>query len=354
MVKIKVLIVDDSAVVRKILSTELAKDPEIEVVGVAQDPYVARRKIIALKPDVITLDIEMPRMDGITFLDKLKTYYPMPVVVLSALTPAGGALAMKALEMGAIEVMHKPGGDTMTTLPEVMVMLIYKIKAAAQVGVSGYKGLEFIRENIDLDIISDKTNVMDGSKIIAIGASTGGTEALRYIMSRLPENFPPMLITQHMPEYFTKAFAEHLSQISRVKVREASDGDEVTSGLALVAKGNYHMLLRKRGDRYFVEIKDGPLVCRQKPSVDILFDSVAKNAESNSIGVILTGMGSDGAVGLLHMKEAGAYTIAQDEATSVVFGMPGQAIKLNAAHRILPLNQIPQTLINMVSVKQPE
>jgi two-component system, chemotaxis family, protein-glutamate methylesterase/glutaminase len=347
--KIKVLIVDDSAVIRRILTEELAKDPDLEVVGTAEDPYAARRQIVALKPDVITLDLDMPRMDGLTFLKKLKVHYPIPVVILSAFTPAGCQMALKAMELGAIEVMHKPDGDSGAKLPEVMIMLADKIKAAAQLGVSGFRGLAVEQDLKQYDFSQAVLSTQAQDTIVAIGASTGGTEALRYLIPQLPAHFPGLLVTQHMPEYFTGTFAEHLNQMSQMEVREAKDGDAVRPGLVLVAKGNNHMLLRKQADTYCVEIKDGPLVNRQKPSVDVLFDSVARCAGKNSIGVLLTGMGDDGAKGLLHLNEAGGFTIAQDKESSVVFGMPRIAIELGAAKKIVALKDIPAVLMQYLS-----
>lgn len=342
--KIKVLIVDDSAVVRNVLSVELAKDPQIEVVGVAADPYIARDKIVFLQPDVVTLDVEMPRMDGVTFLEKLMEYYPIPVVILSSLTPAGCDLALRALELGAIDVIHKPSLDISYKLNEMMTVLIDKIKTAHQYRFRfRVKSKDFeakaVKEPQEIKMIGTT------DKIVAIGASTGGTEALRVIIPALPASFPGIVVTQHMPEHFTKAFAQHLADISKMEVREAKDQDTVHTGLVLIARGNYHMLLRRSGARYYVEVKQGPLVCRQCPSVEVLFNSVAKYAGQNATGVILTGMGNDGAQGMLTMKHAGAFTIAQDEKSCVVYGMPKEAVKLGAVDRILPLEDIPAALM---------
>ena len=346
---IKVLIVDDSSVVRNILATELAKDKDIEIVGTAIDPYIARDKIVQLNPDVLTLDVEMPRMDGITFLEKLMHYHPMPVIILSSLTPAGCEVALKALELGAIEVMEKPKLDVQQKLNEMITILTDKIKAAYSARyryiLKKEKTAEIERKPLEMSSMLKTTDV-----VVAIGASTGGTEALRALIPRLPPTFPGVVITQHMPEKFTQSFANSLDQASKMDVKEAADGDTIRPGLVLIARGNYHMLFRRSGARYYVELKQGPLVCRQRPSVEVLFDSVAKYAGRNAIGVILTGMGNDGAVGMLHMKEAGAYTIAQDEASCVVYGMPKEAVKMNSVAKVLPLDDIPEELVKRVTM----
>ncbi len=346
--KIKVLIVDDSAVVRSILSRELARDPAIEIVGTAVDPFVARDKIVYLQPDVMTLDVEMPRMDGLTFLGKVMEHQPMPVIILSSLTPAGCETALKAMELGAVEVMEKPALDVSHKLNEMIIILTDKIKAAAQTKYR-FMTRDKQEKKKTRQITPSTAMIKTTDKVVAIGASTGGTEAIRSIIPVLPPSFPGIVITQHMPEQFTKSFADSLSKQSQMEVREARDGDTVRPGLVLIAKGNYHMLLRRSGARYYVEVKQGPLVCRQRPSVEVLFDSVAKFAGKNALGVILTGMGNDGATGMLHMKEAGAVTIAQDEASCVVFGMPKEAIKSGGAQKILPLDDIAGELIRLVS-----
>jgi two-component system chemotaxis response regulator CheB len=350
MEKVKVLIVDDSAVVRSILSRELAKDPDIEVVGTAVDPYAARDKIVLSKPDVITLDVEMPRMDGLTFLGKLMEFYPMPVIILSTLTPAGCETALRALELGAVEVMEKPSLDVSAKLNEMIIMLTDKIKSAAQ---TKYRFTYMTKDDIEKQKTVQKpisAMIKTTDKVVAIGASTGGTEAIRKIIPVLPSSFPGTVITQHMPEHFTKSFADSLNKTSQMEVREAQNNDTVRPGLVLIAPGNYHMLLRRSGARYYVEVKQGPLVCRQRPSVEVLFDSVAKYAGRNAVGVILTGMGNDGATGLLHMKEAGAVTIAQDEKSCVVFGMPKEAIKAGGAQKVMPLDNIAQELVRLVQL----
>jgi len=332
----RVLVVDDSAVVRQIFARELAKDPDIEVVGAAPDPYVARDLIVRLKPDVITLDLEMPRMDGITFLRKLMHYYPIPAVVVSSLTPSGGELALEALAAGAIDVMCKPGAAF--TVGDMSAELIHKVKAAAEAGprmrarrpaaqAAGAQPVPVVASSL-----SRTTN-----QIIAVGASTGGTVALEGILRAMPVNAPGIIITQHMPEMFTKQFADRLDQLAQVKVREGVEGASVVPGEVLIAPGNKHMLLKRSGARYYVSVRDGPRVNRHRPSVDVMFRSVAQVAGRNAVGVILTGMGADGAQGLLEMKNAGARTLAQDEASCVVFGMPKVAIELGAVEKIVDL-----------------
>lgn len=347
--KIKVLIADDSSVVREILSSELSKDPALEIVGTAVDPYVARDKIVMLNPDVLILDVEMPRMDGLTFLGKLMSYYPMPVIILSSLTPAGCEMALKAYELGAMEVMHKPELDVSYKLNEMIILLTDKIKAVYQTKYrfARKKKLEEIKHT---KVYQMSSLIKTTDKVVAIGASTGGTEAIRAILPLLPPGFPGVVITQHMPENFTKSFADSLNKICQIEVKEAENNDTVRPGLALIARGNYHMVFKRSGARYYVELKQGPLVCRQRPSVEVLFDSVAKYAGNNAIGVILTGMGNDGATGMLHMKEAGVYTIAQDEESCVVFGMPNEAIKAGGVDKILPLDQIAGELVKKISV----
>jgi len=342
--KTRVLIVDDSAVVRDILTRELARDPEIEVVGTAPDPYVARDKIVLLKPDVITLDIEMPRMDGITFLRKLMHYFPMPVVILSSLTPKGGDLALEAMEAGAVEVMCKPGAAY--TVGDLAVELCDKIKAASRVAVRRRTEGAVQAAAPTVRLAMTRTT----NKVIAIGASTGGTQALQDVLTRLPGTAPGIVIVQHMPEHFTRSFAERLNQLCEIEVAEAQNGDSVTPGKALIAPGNYHMVLRRSGARYYVEVKSGPLVSRHRPSVDVLFKSVAKYAGRNAVGVIMTGMGSDGAEGMKMMRDAGALTIAQDEASCVVFGMPKVAIDLGGACHVTGLDRIPQKMLELAQM----
>ena len=340
MSKIKVLIVDDSAVVRKIFSEELSKYPDIEVIGVAPDPYVARDKIVNLKPDVITLDIEMPRMDGLTFLRKLMKYYPMPTIIVSSLTPQGGKLTLEAMDIGAVDVVAKP--NSAYSVGDMSAQLAEKIRAASRARLISRD--ETVRtESEPMRALAQTSN-----KVIAIGSSTGGTEALKAILTKMPPNSPGIVMVQHMPANFTTAFAARLNDLSQISVKEAQDNDSVTPGTALLAPGNYHMILRRSGARYYVEVKTGPMVHHQRPAVDILFKSTAKYAGANAIGVILTGMGSDGAEGLLEMKQAGASTIAQDEKSCVVFGMPKEAIKLGAADKVVSLEHIASEIIKMV------
>ncbi len=333
---IRVLVVDDSAVVRELLQRNLSRDPEIDVVGTAPDPYVARDMIVALKPDVISLDVEMPRMDGITFLRKLMTYYPLPVVILSSLTPKGGALAIEALEAGAFDVMSKTrsaDGDE-----DIYAELAAKLKAAAQVKAASRP-----------DPASPVRLAMSraANKIVAVGASTGGTVALMKLLSAMPVDAPGFVIVQHMPKHFTRAFANRLNEMCDIDVKEAEQGDVVAPGRALIAPGDLHTLLRRSGPTYFVEVKNGPLVTRHRPSVNMLFKSVSKYAGANAIGVIMTGMGNDGAEGMKELKANGAYTIAQDEASCVVFGMPKEAIALKCVDWVLPLDRIPNKILEV-------
>ncbi len=340
MKKIRVLVVDDSAVVRKIFSNELSRDPAIEVVGTAPDPYIARDRIVELKPDVLTLDIEMPRMDGITFLHKLMRYYPLPVIIVSSLTVQGGELALEAMEAGAVEVLSKPGSSY--TVGDMSVELIDKIKAAAQVVVT--KKTDSIDSGKPQRLAMTRTT----NKVVAIGASTGGTQALQSVLQTLPGNCPGIVIVQHMPENFTRSFADRLNELCAMDVKEAQDGDRVYPGQVLIAPGNYHMILQRSGANYYVQIKKGPLVSRHRPSVDVLFKSVAKYAGSNAVGVILTGMGKDGASGMLEMHTNGATTVAQDERSCIVFGMPRVAIEMGGVDHIVSLKQIPEKILELV------
>lgn len=334
---VRVLVVDDSALVRRVFSQELGHDPQIEVVGVAADPYAARDKIVALKPDVLTLDVEMPRMDGITFLRKLMRYYPMPVIVVSSLTPAGGELAMQALEAGAVDVMCKAGSSLGVT--DMAAELCEKVKAAANVVVHART------QPVPTAAAPVLALARATHKVVAIGASTGGTDALLRVLSKLPANAPGVVIVQHMPEHFTRSFAERLDRLCQLHVKEAEHGDRVVPGKALVAPGNYHMLLRRSGANFVVDVKSGPLVSRHRPSVNVLFKSVARCAGRNAIGVILTGMGNDGAEGMKAMHDAGAQTIAQDEASCVVFGMPREAINHEGVDRVLHLDRISEGIL---------
>ena len=342
---IKVLIIDDSAMIRKVFEQELSKDPEIEVVGTAPDPIVGRDKIVYLKPDVITLDIEMPRMDGLTFLGKLMQHYPIPVVVVSSLAKKGGDVALRAMELGAVEVLSKPGSAY--SVGDMSEQLIEKVKAASRVRVFKKPNESDIRTKEQNGALIASIGVKTTNKIIAIGASTGGTDALREVITRLPANSPPVVVVQHMPANFTKAIADRLNSLSQVQVKEAVDGEYLAVGKVLIAPGNQHMEIRRSGINYYVTLFDGPMMFHQRPAVEILFNSVAKYAGQNAVGAILTGMGKDGAQGLLNMRNAGAATVAQDEKTCIVFGMPKEAIDLGAAQVIKPLQQITQTILDL-------
>jgi len=348
MAKIRVLTVDDSALMRQVLAALLSKDPGIEVIGSAPDPFIAREKIKALNPDVLTLDVEMPKMDGLTFLEKLMKGHPMPVVMVSSLTEAGCQTTMRALELGAVDFITKPKIDLREGMEEVAQDLIFKVKAAAQAKVRGKGGDSGVGGKGVAPLLTSAM-IKTTDTIIAIGASTGGTEAVKDVLMALPPNTPPILITQHMPERFTKTWADRMNQLCRISVKEAEDGDSVLPGHALVAPGSYHMTLVRSGARYTVRINQDPPVNRHRPSVDVMFASVAQYAGANAVGVILTGMGGDGAKEMLTMKQAGAFTIAQDEASCVVFGMPKEAIKLGGVDKVLPLSEIPAAIVAYVS-----
>jgi two-component system, chemotaxis family, protein-glutamate methylesterase/glutaminase len=337
---IRVLIVDDSAIVRKILTEELSKYDDLEIVGSAVDPYVARDKIVQLSPDVITLDLEMPRMDGLSFLARLMKYHPMPVVVLSSLTPKNSETAFRALELGAVEVLAKPGSAYSTQ--DVSRHVARAIRGAASARIERGRAVEPAVQTVSRgrEFLLKTTN-----KVLAIGASTGGTKAIETVLRGLPSNCPGTVIVQHMPEHFTSTFAQRLDEVSGMEVREAVDNDHVVNGVALVAPGNRHMVLVRSGGVYLVKIKTGPRVHYQRPSVDVLFQSVARHAGPNAVGVLLTGMGADGAKGLAAMRERGAHTVVQNEETCVVFGMPKEAIKCGAAAEIRPLQAIPNAVV---------
>jgi two-component system chemotaxis response regulator CheB len=341
--KIRVLIVDDSAVVRQTLKEVLSSDPDIEVIATAGDPFVAAERIAEQVPDVITLDIEMPRMDGLTFLKKLMSQHPIPVVICSSLAGEGTQSAFKALEYGAVEIVTKPRLGTKQFIEESRIALCDAVKAAAATKLRILRPSHTVEPKLTADaILSPATHAMAETteKVVAIGASTGGTEALKTVLEMLPADTPGIVIVQHMPELFTRAFANRLDGLCAITVKEAETNDTVIRGRALIAPGNHHLLLKRSGARYYVEIKDGPLVCRHRPSVDVLFRSAARYAGQNAVGIILTGMGDDGARGMLEMKLAGAKTVAQDEATCVVFGMPKEAIKLGGVDKVLPLRSV--------------
>lgn len=339
---IKVLIIDDSAMVRKILRRELEKEKYIKVIGTAPNPFIGRDKIVKLKPDVLILDIEMPRMDGLTFLQKLMEYKPMPVIIVSSLAKRGGEVALKALELGAAEVIAKPGSSY--TIGDMTEQLISKIKA-----VNKMKRIEPLKIETGKNQIKNNNSHMikTSNKIIAIGASTGGTEAIRHVLTSLPANMPPILIVQHMPLHFIESFAERLNRICQLEIGEAADDEIASFGKVLIAPGNQHMILKRSGAVYKVYLKEGPLVYHQRPSVEVLFNSVARYAGPNAIGVLLTGMGKDGALGLLEMKKAGAYTIAQNEESCIVYGMPKEAVDKGAVVSEIALTKIPDLLVKL-------
>jgi two-component system, chemotaxis family, protein-glutamate methylesterase/glutaminase len=332
---IRVLIVDDSALVRNILSEELRRFADIDVVGTATDPFVARDRILELRPDVVTLDVEMPRMDGLSFLERLMRHHPIPVVIVSSLTPEHSEGALRALELGAVEVVCKPGSAY--SVPEVGQRLVHAIRAAALARLPAATAPAQTRPVAPPAALHQLRTT---NRILAIGASTGGTKAIEAVLRALPASAPGTVIVQHMPAGFTRSFADRLNTLCAMEVREARDGDLVSPGLALIAPGNLHMVVQRSGAQFVARLKDGPPVHHQRPAVDILFHSVARAAGRNAVGVILTGMGADGAKGLRAMFDAGAWTIAQNEATCVVYGMPREAVTLGAAREIEPLDRI--------------
>jgi two-component system chemotaxis response regulator CheB len=354
---IKLLIVDDSALVRKLLSEMLSKDREIEIVGTATDPYAARERIKQLNPDVITLDVEMPRMDGITFLENLMRLRPMPVVMVSSLTQKGADVTLRALELGAVDFVTKPKVDVAGSLADYAEELIAKVKMAAGARVNARpssppKALQTEkRHSADavLPATSGKRVLRTTDRIIAIGASTGGTEAIREVLEALPPDAPAVVISQHIPAAFSKPFAERMNRCSAMAVCEASDGQYILPGHVYIAPGDQHLLVERDGARYRCRLSNGPHVNRHRPSVDVMFRSMAQNVGPNAVGVILWGMGDDGARGLKEMLDAGAPTIAQDEPTSVVWGMPGAAVKLGGAQQVLPLHRIASEMLQLTA-----
>jgi len=354
---IKVLVIDDSALVRSLLSRILDQDPDIEVVGTACDPYDAREKIKKLHPDVLTLDVEMPRMDGITFLKNLMRLHPMPVVMVSSLTEKGAETTLQSLELGAFDFVSKPKGEPTSALARLADEIIHKVKSAASANLKGVSRRRRpappdrieVDERHSADAILPKRPPGRGSLIIAVGASTGGTEAIKELLAPLPPNLPPMVITQHIPAAFSAPFARRMNNIAALQVYEAEDGQPIEPGCVYIAPGHSHLLVDCSTGTYRCRLHDGPRVNRHKPSVDVLFRSVAQCAGPKAIGIQLTGMGDDGARCLLEMRQAGARTICQDEATSVVWGMPGSAVKLGAAEQVLPLEQIPAALQQLVA-----
>ncbi len=354
---IRVMIIDDSAVVRSTLGELLEEDANIRVAGTASDPVIASKKLPEVSPDVIILDIEMPKMDGLTFLRSLMAERPLPVIICSSKTEEGSQNAVMALEYGAVEIIRKPKLGTKQFLEESKVMIIDAVKAAHLASVkkkepSSPRSSSSVAVKRSADAVlpkeGGKTRIDTTEKIVVIGASTGGTEALRILLEMMPLNAPPIVVVQHMPEHFTTAFAGRLDGICAVTVREASNHASLLRGTVLIAPGNHHTLLKRSGARYYVEVKDGPLVSRHRPSVDVLFRSTARYAGQNAIGVLLTGMGDDGANGLREMREAGSYNIAQDEETCVVFGMPQEAIKRGAVEAVMPLDKITAVILSHV------
>ncbi len=352
--KIRVLIVDDSASVRQMLTQILESDPGIEVVGVAGDPYIAVQRISENPPDVITLDVEMPRMDGLTFLDRIMSQHPIPTVICSTLTEAGSDIALQALERGAVDIITKPRVGTREFFEESRLRICETIKSAARARLRKLRinRPAPVAPKLTADAVLDRptahpTVIQTTEKVVVVGASTGGTEALREFLEAMPADCPGIAIVQHMPEHFTARFAERLNQLCRLTVKEATGGDSVIRGQALIAPGNRHLLMKRSGARYYVELNDGPLVSRHRPSVDVLFRSAARYAGRNVVGVIMTGMGDDGSKGMLEMKQAGAVNIAQDEDSCIVFGMPAEAIKLGGVDRVLPLDRIAAEVVRL-------
>lgn len=350
--KVRVLVIDDSALVRKLMTAMLACDPEIEVVGTAADPLIAREKIKQLKPDVLTLDVEMPRMDGLTFLENLMRLHPMPVVMVSSLTTQGAEVTLRALELGAVDFLAKPGNDLSNRFGESAQDICAKVKLAAKArprARTAVRRLE-VAPRYSADAVLPRMQVAGsrgGSPIIVIGASTGGTEAVRVLLESMPPDAPPILVTQHIPAAFSGPFAARMDRCSAMRVCEARDGQPIQSGHAYIAPGSHHLLVMWDGAKYVCRLHDGPPVNRHKPSVDVLFRSMAASAGAGTMGVLLTGMGDDGARGLLELRQAGASTMVQDEPSSVVWGMPGAAWKLGAAAEMLPLGHIAARLLEL-------
>lgn len=351
--KIKVLIIDDSALIRKVLTGILKAANDIEVVGTAPDPYIARDKIKALNPDVLTLDVEMPKMDGISFLSNLMRLRPMPVVMISSLTEKGADITLQALELGAIDFISKPKLDLSEGLQAYSDEILEKVRIAAKANVrTSFAPKLVINKKYSADAIikskKSKKHFKTTEKIIAIGASTGGTEAIKQVLSTLPAHAPGIVITQHIPESFSKPFAERMDRSSALTVFEASDGQQILAGHVYIAPGDRHLVIERSGARYICKLHDGPPVNRHRPSVDVMFRSISQNVGPNAIGVLLTGMGNDGAAGLKEMHNAGASTIIQDEKTSVVWGMPGEAYKIGAVDTVEPIDNISNRILKTI------
>lgn len=362
MSKIKVLIVDDSALIRDMLSAMLSAAPGLEVVGTAKDPLDAREKIKQLNPDVLTLDVEMPKMDGLTFLEKLMRLHPMPVIMVSTLTTQGADITLRALELGAVDFVAKPKIDVVGTLESYAEEIVGKIRVAARARVdrlarSALNSMQ-VTPRYSADAVLEKKapppHVRTTDLVLAIGASTGGTEAIKEVLMALPADAPGTVITQHIPEAFSKPFAKRMDQHSAMRVCEAEDGQQIIAGHVYIAPGSAHLYVERSGARYLCRLSDGPPVNRHRPSVDVLFRSVAQSVGANALGVILTGMGNDGAQGLKEMRDSGAFTLAQDEHTSVVWGMPGEAVKLGAAQEILPLENVAGRIMKEVKLRRPD
>ena len=354
---VRVLVVDDSALMRQLLTDFLASDPEIEVVGTAADPFIAREKIKSLNPDVLTLDVEMPRMDGLTFLENLMRLRPMPVIMVSSLTEKGAEVTLQALELGAIDFVTKPKIDIANSFADYAADLVTKLKAAAKVKTWSRRsaaapagGAPAAASAAPAPVMPSLRHLKTTEKIIAIGASTGGTEAIKVVLETMPADAPAVLITQHIPAAFSGPFAERMNKHSAMSVCEAKDGQLVIPGHAYIAPGDWHLQLVRDGARYVCRLSNAPPENRHRPSVDVMFKSIAQYAGANAVAAILTGMGDDGARGMLAMQEAGARTVAQDEATSVVWGMPGSAVKMGAAQKVVPLNEVAATLLQMVAM----
>ncbi len=355
--KIKVLIVDDSSLIRRLLSEILSTDNGIEIVGTAQDPFAARDKIKKLNPDVITLDVEMPRMDGITFLRNLMRLHPVPVIMISSLTEKGADITLEALEAGAIDFVAKPKIDISHSLPDYTLEIISKVKAASKANVhaitSQPNSIKDVEPRLSADVILEKQNrpgkrhFKTTDTIVALGASTGGTEAIKEVLVKMPADAPGIVISQHIPEAFSGAFSKRMNSCSAMTVYEAHDGQQVLPGHVYIAPGNHHLLIERNGARFICRLNDGPAVNRHRPSVDVMFRSVAQNIGHNAIGVLLTGMGNDGAEGMKELHDAGARTVVQDENTSVVWGMPGEAVKLGCVDSVLSLDAIPEKIISL-------
>lgn len=347
--RVKVLVVDDSAMVREILTRGLALDPGIEVVGSASDPYIARDKILKFSPDVLTLDVEMPKMDGVEFLRRLIPQYPIPVVMVSALTQNGKQITLDALEAGAVDFVTKPSTDVARGLNEMLADLREKVKVSARATVR--VKTDSLKETTKFRKVSYNALPESTDKVIAIGASTGGTEAIKNVITRFPATMSGVVIVQHMPAGFTKMFAERLNELCEMTVKEAESGDRIMPGRVLIAPGDFHMIVKRSGGFYHVECYKAEKVCGHRPSVEVMFNSVAQNVGSNAVGVILTGMGHDGADAMSAMRIAGARTIAQDEATSVVFGMPKEAYKRGGAEKLVPIHMIAPMVATLIMEK---